>query len=256
MKRMNKEQIHFEHYRGNEDFVKRVYDQIDLAHKRNRIVITPFFTPDRIAIVEAICGNQIQYVKDGGYENAECCRFAFLPYPCKVFFPTIVLKARIASSFSSITHRDVLGALMHVGIQRDKIGDIIVKQDVVYIIVDQDIAPYLIGNVTRISHVQITLEQCEETILHAPKMDWSLRIIASLRLDVVVASVAKLSRAKAQGLIVSGSVKVNHVVLEQTSYLCNNNSAISIRGYGRYHFAEIVKKTKKDHFVVRIGAYV
>ena len=58
---------------------------------------------------------------------------------------------------------------------------------------------------------------------------------------------------KAQDFIRAGYVKVNHIVLDESSYLCNNNSVISIRGHGRFHFKEVIKRTKKDHFSDRNG---
>lgn len=86
----------------------------------------------------------------------------------------------------------------------------------------------------------------EGEVTYEPKIRYEHKIVSSLRLDVLVSSFANISRKKAQELIRAGLVKVNHVILEETSYLCNNNSAISIRGHGRFYFNEIVKTTKKD----------
>lgn len=253
---MNKNDIHLEHYRGNEEFVKRVYDLIDLAQRRNRMIVTPFFSPDQIAIMEFICGNQIHYIKDGGYEGAERCRFAILPFVCEAPIPLCILRAHYASAFGTLSHRDVLGALMHLGIERDKIGDIVIKDRMVYIIIDEEIENYIVCNLTRIKRNSMHFERCEEELHHEAEIIYKDHIVSSLRLDVLVASFAGVSRAQAAKMITSGDVKVDHVVLEQTSYLCNNNSAISIRGYGRYHFAQIKRKTKKDHLVIRAGVYV
>ena len=79
--------------------------------------------------------------------------------------------------------------------------------------------------------------------------------MSSLRLDVLVSAFSHLSRAKAQQLIKNGLVKVNHLVLEDCSYLCYNNSVISIRGHGRFLFQDVTKKTKKDNFVITAAKY-
>ena len=76
-----------------------------------------------------------------------------------------------------------------------------------------------------------------------------------MRLDTIVACLANVSRGKAQEMIASQRVKVNHVVLEQSTFVCNNNSAISIRGYGRFYVREVIKKTKKDRLVIDVGVY-
>lgn len=254
MKRNNKG-IHFEHYRGNEEFVKRIYDLLDLTEKRKRAIITPFFSPDQSAIVETICGNQIAFRKDGGYAQAERNRFAFLPFDEEVIFPTVLLKANYSSTFSSIGHRDVLGALMNLGIEREKIGDIFVSNHDIQIIIDEEIENYIVCNLTKIKRNHVHFERSTNIIEHTSTILYSHKIVSSLRLDAIVSACTNVSRAKAQDFIASGRVKVNHVVLEQTSYMCNNNSAISIRGYGRYHFAEVIKRTKKEHYVIDVGVY-
>lgn len=248
--------IHFEHYRGNEEFVKRLYDRIDQMERQNRTIITPFFSPDQCAIVESICGNQILYKKDGGYEQAERCRFAFYPYDDEeVVLPLSILKAKYSSSFGKLSHRDVLGALMHLGIEREKFGDIIITDTEVYIFCDPDIDNYIICNLTKIKRTSLHFKNSEMNITYVPDIQYERKIVSSLRLDAIVASFAHISRKKAQELILAGFVKVNHVILEQTSYLCNNNSAISIRGYGRFQLQEVVSKTKKNHLVISVGMY-
>ena len=252
---MSKASIHLEHFRGNEEFAKRIYDLIDLCTRRNRMIITPFFSPDQRVICERICGNQIAYRMSEEYEGVERVRFAFLPYEEDVIFPNVILKATYASNFSTLTHRDVLGALMHIGIEREKMGDIIVNDHELYVIVDEEIENYMICNVTKIKRTSVHFTRCEQIAQAKQELRYSHHIVSSLRLDVIVASLARVSRAKAQQMIVAGSIKVNHVVLEQTSFLCNNNSTISIRGVGRFHFADVIKRTKKDHYVIDVGVY-
>lgn len=248
--------IHFEHYRGNEEFVKRLYDRIEQMQRQNRTIITPFFSPDQCAIVDSICGNQILYKKDGGYEQAERCRFAFYPFDDEeVLVPLSTLKASYSPNFGKLTHRDVLGALMHLGIEREKFGDIILQDAAVYIFCDPDIHTYLLCNLTKIKRTSLHFKNHNDMIVYAPEIQYERKIVSSLRLDAIVASLAHVSRRKAQELITAGFVKVNHVILEQTSYLCNNDSAISIRGFGRFQIQEVLMKTKKNHLVISVGMY-
>lgn len=248
-------QIHFEHYRGNEAFVKRIYDQIDQMERQNRTIVTPFFTPEQCAITERICGNNIIFTKDGGYLGAERCRFAFLPYEEVYNVPLCVLKATYSSTFGKLSHRDVLGALMHIGIERETFGDLLISDSEVYIICDPDIKNYLICNLTKIKRTSLHFKTDILDMEYEPDIRFERKIVSSLRLDTLVASLAHVSRKKAQTMIMAGYVKVNHVILEQTSYLCNNNSAISIRGYGRFQLQEVLSKTKKDRLVIHVGMY-
>ena len=214
--------VAIEHYRGNEEFVRRLQDQIDRMERWNRIVVTPFFSPDQIQIAERFCGHRILYRKQGGYAQAERCRLAFLPWEEDVEIPILHVKANISSGFGQITHRDVLGALMHLGIEREKTGDLIVDQNTVHMFVDPDIGNYLCANLTRIRRCKIQLEESDEVISYEPDIAYKTLIVSSLRLDTLVSALSNMSRAKAAACIRAGQVKVNHVVLEQTSHLCDN----------------------------------
>lgn len=245
-----------QHFRGNEEFAKRIYDLIDQMKRYQRVIITPFFTPEEANITRLICGKQTLYQIDGGYEQAERVRFALIPYEDEeVVFPTICLRAHYAKAFASLSHRDLLGAIMHLGIQRDTIGDLIVKDDVVYVFCDEKIEPYIRTNLTKVKRCTLHFQQYDEQVHHEQEKVIETKIVASLRLDVLVSCLAHVSRGKASEMIRAGLVKVDHVVLEQTSYLCNNNSAISIRGTGRFQFLEVSKKTKKDHLVIEVARY-
>lgn len=253
--KMNRDNIHLEHYRGNEEFVKRMYDLMDQAELRNRIVITPFFSPDQRILCERLCGHLMKLVISGGYDGAERVRVALLPFEEDVVFPISTLHATYSTTYGSLSHRDVLGALMNVGIQREKMGDIILEDGEIFILVDEEIEHYIICNLTKIKRTSVHFVKTDRTPVRKDKKTYVHHIVSSLRLDVVVASLAHVSRSKSQDMIVAGRVKVDHVVLEQTSYMCNNNSAISIRGIGRFHFAEVLKRTKKDHYVIDVGVY-
>ena len=143
--------IHFEHYRGNEKFVKRIYDLIDLMERRRRIVVTPFFAPDECNICDAILGHQIPYRKSGGYQGAERCRYAILPYEDELADLKItILKTTYSPQFGKLAHPDVLGAILNLGIEREKIGDLIVKDNELIIFVDEEIENYIVCNLSLI----------------------------------------------------------------------------------------------------------
>ena len=245
-----------QHFRGNEEFVKRIYDQIDQMQRYRRICITPFFTPEEANIAQTICGKQTCYRMDGGYDGAERVRFAFLPYEDEAaVFPTICLKATYSRTFSTITHRDVLGAIMHCGIERDMIGDLIIEEDKIYVFCDEAVENYLSCNLTKIRRCSVHFQRTNDTILHEQKLSYETKIVSSLRLDVMVSTLAHVSRGKASELIRAGLVKVNHTINQQPSTMMKENTPISIRGAGRYTFLQVKNKTKKDHLVVEIARY-
>lgn len=245
-----------QHFRGNEEFVKRIYDQIDQSERYRKVLITPFFTPEEASIAQSICGKQIPYRMDGGYALAERVRFAFLPYEDEeVCFPTICMKATFSSAFANLTHRDALGAVMHLGIEREMIGDLVIKEEAVYIFIDEKYENYISCNLTKIKRCSVHFERSEEILEYQPQLVYETKIVSSLRLDVLVSTLAHVSRGKASELIRSGLVKVNHMVNEQPATLLKENTPISIRGSGRFTLLQVKNKTKKDHLVIEIAKY-
>lgn len=245
-----------QHFRGNEEFAKRIYDQIDQMQRYQRVIITPFFTPEEARITQIICGKQTAYGMSGGYVNAERVRFAFLPYADdQASFPTICLKATFSTAFSTLSHRDVLGALMNLGMERDAIGDLILQEGKIYVFCDEKVENYICCNLTRIKRCTIHFQRCEEELQHEQEMVEETRIVSSLRLDVLVSSLAHVARGKANEMIRAGLIKVDHVIQNQPSFFCKEQATISIRGKGRFQFVEVKRNTKKDHLIIEIKRY-
>ena len=166
---MNQHQL--QHFRGNEEFVKRLYDLIDQMQRYRRICITPFFTPEEASIAQSICGKQILYRMDGGYPNAERVRFAFLPYDDEEpAFPTICLKANYSSSFSKLSHPDILGAIMHMAIESGYDWRFIIEDDRIYIFCDEMVENYITCNLTKIKRCSLHFQRTNEPIQHEQKL--------------------------------------------------------------------------------------
>lgn len=244
-----------QHYKGYESLLSRLQDMIALVEKRDSVVLTPFFSPDQIMIAQSYFGKQYQYEIFGGYENCERAKIALLPYSQDVDFAITILYAKVPTKYGRINHPDVLGAFMNLGLEREKCGDIIVDEDEIYLIVDTDISSYVMQFLTKIKRTSVRFLPYEGILEKQTKMIEKTYIVTSLRLDVLVSAFAHIARSKAQQLVKNGLVKVNHLVLEDCSHLCYNNSVISIRGHGRFLFQDVTKKTKKDYFVITVAKY-
>lgn len=247
-----KEQL--QHYQGYENLVQRTEDLIHQL-RRGRNTLSFFLTPDEQEIVESICGNQVDYRKDGGYPDAQSVRFEFIENPYESSTLVTQLSASYDSRYGELSHRDVLGAIMNLGLRRDQFGDLLVDDKKIYIFCVPSIADYVIDELRKIARYSFAFEVSKDEIEHTAKMSVQTKIITNLRLDSIVASCANISRTKAQQLIKSGLVKVDYKVLEESSELCNNGNTISIRGHGRFLLMDIKSKTKKDRLVIEIAKY-
>lgn len=154
-----------------------------------------------------------------------------------------------------LSHRDFLGSLMGLGIKRETLGDIIINDNCGYLFCLDTIAQYIADNLREIKHTTVTaeiLEDIPETAIPQPQIEE--HIVSSLRLDVLVASVFNLSRNKAGELFQKEKVFVNGSI-KNASYVLKEGESITVRGFGKFIYSEILRKTKKDRLVVELKVY-
>ena len=173
-------------------------------------------------------------------------------------FPIVCLKAApVNIRFAeALTHRDYLGALMSLGIERSVIGDIIVRDTACYLFCTQRIAPYLTENLTRIRHTDVRLTLCETLPEGSLYETEELRLtVSSLRLDCVAGAAVKLSRSRISDLIKEKKVFLNSGICEKPDTLLQPDDRFSVRGYGKFRFKETLGNSKKGKFVLLIERY-
>ena len=187
---------------------------------------------------------------DGGYENARKKKVIFLFDEEDDFSDVVCLEARIDQRFRKIGHRDILGALMSLQIDRGSFGDFWVHDDKIYLYTSKSMSPFLIDNLTRINQLSVTFKECDDKPSQEFKYKGIEVVVASERLDAIVAGITHLSRAKAKELITSNLVQINNMVVEEPEILCHNNNIISIRGYGRFVYAGVKKETRHDRKLI------
>ena len=196
----------------------------------------------------------------GGYEEAERKILGVFPQWLQsedLEFPISVLK--ITSGIGkTLNHRDYLGTLMAQGIDRSKMGDIIVDSHIAYVFVCEDIAAYLKDNIQKIGNkgVKIETARVEDVKIPEPKTQEINSVCASLRLDAVVSAICNISRTKAAEIIKAGYVKVNHIECENVSYTVRENELLSIRGFGRVRFIESSGETRKGRLHITAQKYI
>ena len=245
----------FEHFKREEVFVKKVLDYLDQVQYKQRLILTQFLDPYHQSIVKSVIGHQdeVQVLENGGFIHSESQRMIIAPYFYEIEkedFEIVVCKIIYAKNFEKLTHRDILGALMSIGIKRELFGDIVEKDKDFYLAVDQHIYEYLKDHLSMIKRSKVKFVEWDEEI--EVKNDYLVKsfIVSSFRLDKIISSFYKISRQKAAEFIRAGHVKVNHKPVEQINYLCNNKDIISFKKHGRVMFVDCNKQTRSDNYVV------
>ncbi|MDO5718550.1 MAG: YlmH/Sll1252 family protein [Tissierellia bacterium] len=151
-----------------------------------------------------------------------------------------------------IGHRDVLGAIINLGIDRSDIGDIVFNADRIEIAIIKNSSSNIVYNLNRINKMPVEPKIKESTILQKSGIeDIEMRAsISSLRLDSIVAAFINTSRSKAQLLIKSGRVKLNHIIENAVDAKVDELDIISVSGKGRFQLTEIGGLSKKGRVFI------
>ena len=221
-----------------------------------------FLTPEEQSAVESVKRELISYEMFGGVEGCErrLVRFGtqmetdvILPFPIKLI-KAEPLQQKFADE---LTHRDFLGAMMNLGIDRSGTGDIIIRNNTAYIFALSDMADYICDNLTRVKHTSVSCSVCEELPEgELFRTEEKQVIVASMRLDCIICAVFNLSRSKCDVLFREKKVFVNSSQTENTSLTPKVGAVVSVRGNGRFKITEISGNTKKGRLVLNIAKYI
>lgn len=153
-------------------------------------------------------------------------------------------------------HRDILGAIMKLGVDRGKIGDIIVGENEYYILCEAGMAGYFSENLDKIRHTLVKLTECSPAELKiCQELEEKEGIVASNRLDSIIACIYKLSRSQASELIRQEKVFVGGKLTQNVTYTCHENDIISVRGYGRFIYMTEYGETNKGRLKIKYQLY-
>lgn len=155
-----------------------------------------------------------------------------------------------------LNHRDFLGAIMNLGIDRSKIGDILLKENEGYVFCEDMISEYIKDNLNKIKHTNVNCSYVEwEHFDIQPNFTMIQGTVTSIRLDAVIATAFKTSRGQIIGLIEGGKVFVNAKETISNSYQPKEGDIISVRGMGKFIYAGTTYQTKKGRYSITIKRY-
>ncbi len=250
-----------QHFRKDEQpFIEQVVGWQREVEDRYAPKLTDFLDPRQRFIVTSVVGqsDDLSVFEEGVFDEPERMRLMIAPSyftPGEEDYQITVFSVGYPSKFVQLKHPDVLGALLSVGIERSKFGDIRVAENTVQFAVAAEVADYVRANLTSIGKVKVHLEEVGTQPLLRLEEEWvqSTTTVSSMRLDVVLATILNISRQKSQNLITAGRVKVNWTVREQVSFELQEGDILSARGFGRLKVIMAEGRTKKDKIRLQIG---
>ena len=267
---MNKTEV-LEEYKNQEQrlLAAKILDKLEFTKTKNKIQYTDFLNLNEQEMTMKLlkkvdCKN---YYFFGGRDNLE--RKVLVIYPEKLTEEMSrkndgkiisIIRIKLPNELEGqYDHRTYLGSCIKIGIEREKIGDILVERTGADIIAKCEITEFLLQNLsllTRFKSAEFGIENITELkTVEVSKIEISA-IVASIRLDNIVSTLAKTSRSKAQEILKQERVFLNHQVETKASKEVKVGDVITIRGKGRFEFNEIAGNTRKGRFVIKIDKYV
>lgn len=245
--------------------VAKVLDKAAKSQRTTDTVNTDFLDPYQRSVVEkalAACAD-LNYFFTGGYAGAERVILIFRPNFMSfdeedtISLPLKMLDIKLLGR-ESLTHRDYLGSLMGLGIKREKIGDILVKQDSSSVIVLEELADYISSNLTKVGNIKVSTEIKDISELSEQEVNTKdiNTTVASIRLDSIASSGFGMSRSKICEFIRAQKVNLNWEMTDNPAKQLKEGDTISIRGKGRVVLEEVGRTTKKGRISILLKRLV
>lgn len=243
------------------DMAIRLLDIADSVDRGRPFAVGPFMSPFAAQVGQTIAAHMktVAVKTSGGYHEAEriCVAFARNDYDGPVDFGLTALKVTWDDRYRLIGHRDVLGALMGLGIDRAVLGDILMQGAGCQIVADSSMAEWIKRNFLKVAMVSVQIKEISLEELEPPKKTARevRATVASLRLDAVGAAGFGISRSKMVQCVESGRTEINWQPVKSASQTVKAGDVISIRGKGRIEIREVTGMSRKGRTGLLIDRY-
>lgn len=249
----------------NDLLIAKVWDKKKFCDTRNKITYTDFLNEKEQAIISRNMnlGNAFFY---GGNENAD--RKILVFYPEKIDEELArkslnsvlsVLRIELPNEMKGeYEHRNYLSALIKIGIERSKIGDILVDNDGADIIIfnaNKEFVKQALMELTRFKKSRFEEVDIENVRNKIDNFEDMTIIVASMRIDNIVSELARCSRSGADEYITDERVLVNYETVLKGSKIVENGDVVTIRGKGKFIIDGLVRNTRNDRYVLKVRKY-
>lgn len=241
----------------------RLADLAERALRDDKPVASDFLDPLGIQIAQSVLGSipEVSYKAYGGHAKAERRRLLIFPEYENVEAmeePVAAIEIRVDSKFDQPGHRDCLGSILGTGLEREKVGDIIVVDGGFQAIVAVEVVDFLLTALDRVGRAPVTVQviDLEQLAVEPERVKEIKATVASLRLDAVASAGFGVSRTRMAREIKAERVKLNWKVTRDPAREIQQGDTLSIRGRGRVVVEEVQGTTRKGRIGVLLKRYM
>jgi len=251
----------FDHFRKEErPFAERALEMLTLTERKQAMRLTDFLDPRQLAIMQSLTSqvSDVSVSASGGYDGAERVRVLLHPdyiVPEPQDYRLALLRISADQRFHTLEHRDVMGALLNVGLKREKFGDMLVAEEAIHVVIADEVADFICSQVTHIHRTPVQFERVDWESFQPPAPRYAEKVITvpSPRVDAVIGEVYNLSRAKALVPIRACKLKVNWKVVDDPSHLLEPGDMVSLAGFGRFKLLDVSGPTRSGRLRMIVG---
>ena len=243
----------------NRLLIKRFEELNARSYNKGIWVYSDFLTTAQQALLLSLKLGAVIFC--GGYEGAErriACFGSEEACGYEAFPPCVWLEIKpVQQKFADeLTHRDFFGSVMALGLKREVLGDIIVYDNSAYLFCMESVSAYIKDNLTQVKHTTVVCNEVSAPPVESVALpDEEEFVVASERLDSIIASVYNLSRSVCKELVEKGMVSVNSILTENPSKQLVMHDTVSVRGKGRFIYEGIARETKKGKLRANVRVY-
>lgn len=231
--------------------LRHILDLPEISARNYRATAGDFLDPYEQSLVASWAGHfpevEMSFEPKGNWERKIV---VYKPFPVdEEFVSAFYLEG------GHFDHRQILGSLLGMGIERDKIGDIAATDEGAFVFVKKEIAHFITVNFRKVGSAPIRLKEIPSASVPEIEEDWIMAtaVVSSMRLDAVVRAVTHKSRDEVKGLVAKGFVKVNFKRAEKTHDIVDPGDLVSVRGFGRIKIFDPLYTTKKGKVRFQFG---
>ena len=246
----------------------KLNDKIRLCKTKNKLVNTEFLNmyQENIIRKELERIKAKNYILTGGYSEAESK--ILIMYPEKI--TEEIAKENITNIIKVIKiqlpneqkgkyqHRDYLGTIMQFGLERERIGDIIVYEDEAYVIALSENVQYIkdsLQTTKKFKKSKIEIIDIVEMKVKKPEFEEIKISVSSQRLDNFISEICKISRSETTRLIASELVSINCKIETKQTKTVEIGDILIIRGKGKFIVSDFLDINRKGKQVVIVKKY-
>lgn len=244
----------------DEYMLSSLWNDIELAAEIEIPVFTKEFYPPIIwSYLEKNIINGLKFICRGLNGESEKRNIIIAPKDydvSEIEFPVVYFKINGENKFKELFHKDFLGTIMSLGIRREFLGDLIVKNSICFGIIIDEKYGIINQEIKKIGNVPVRIEEISKEEVPDNEFKEETMLISSMRLDNFVSAVTGLSRQKSTDEIEKGNVLLNYNMQKDKSAEIKEGDILTVKKFGKFKFSEIKGESRKNKIRINIKKFI